>query len=88
MSRSNRAHRQSWLVLVLIFCTAVPGCAPGYRCYRGCHVDCRYCPPPPLPYSSYNEHVCHSCPARHYLEERRAVPGLAAETGKSGPSEP
>ncbi len=88
MNQSNRADGQIWAVLVLVWCTAVLGCAPGYRCYRGCHVDCRYCPPPPLPYSLYDECVCHSCPARPYLEEPGAVPGLAGKAGSNEPSEP
>lgn len=34
----------------------VSGCAPAYHRYaEGC-VECRYCPPSPLPYSHY--HVC------------------------------
>lgn len=83
MNRTTRADGQSWLALVLICGTALLGCAPGYRCYRGCHVDCRYCPPPPLPYSLYGECVCHSRPARPYLEEPGAAPGLSGEVGKS-----
>jgi len=43
------------------------GCAPAYHCYSGCHVDCKYCPPPPLPYLLYEGCVCHSCAARPYL---------------------
>lgn len=42
-------------------------------CARACHdsqhycVDCRYCPPPPLPYTYYNECACHSCAASKHL---------------------
>lgn len=42
-------------------------------CARTCHdgqnycVDCRYCPPPPLPYTYYNECACHSCAASKHL---------------------
>ena len=43
------------------------GCAPAYHDYSGCHIDCRYCPPPPLPYACYPDCVCHSCAASNYL---------------------
>jgi hypothetical protein len=47
--------------------TLAMGCAPAYHCYSGCHVNCQYCPPPPLPYTSYSGCACHSCAASKYL---------------------
>lgn len=46
---------------------AFVGCAPAYHSYSGCYVDCKYCPPPPLPYRLYDGCVCHSCAAAKYL---------------------
>jgi len=43
------------------------GCAPAYFDYSGCQINCRYCPPPPLPYTCYPDCVCHSCAASKYL---------------------
>ena len=43
------------------------GCASAYHDYSECRVNCRYCAPPPLPYSHYDECVCHSCAASEYL---------------------
>lgn len=43
------------------------GCAPAYHDYSGCHVNCTYGPPPPLPYACYPDCVCHSCAASNYL---------------------
>ncbi|GIX05093.1 MAG: hypothetical protein KatS3mg114_0962 [Planctomycetaceae bacterium] len=53
--------------LAALAMTLAMGCAPAYRCYSGCHVNCRYCPPPPLPYVCYPGCVCHSCAASQYL---------------------
>jgi len=43
------------------------GCASAYRDYSECYVNCRYCAPPPLPYTHYDQCVCHSCAASKYL---------------------
>lgn len=53
--------------------TAALGCAPAYHCYSGCYVNCKYCPPPPLPYSSYSDCACHSRPAEPYLHVETAA---------------
>ena len=63
MSHRPTSHR--WLAVPLIVLAL--GCAPAYRSYPGCHVDCRYCPPPALPFVHYDECVCHSCAASEYL---------------------
>jgi len=43
------------------------GCAPAYRCYSGCRVPCKYCPPAPMPYTPYCGCECHSWAAERYL---------------------
>jgi hypothetical protein len=55
------------LVLVLGLCLPAAGCAPAYHHYADCCVNCRYCPPPPLPYVHYPGCVCHSCAASQHL---------------------
>ncbi len=52
------------------------GCAPAYHSYSGCYIDCNYCVPPPLPYTHYEDCVCHSCAASPYLSlESQSVKG-------------
>lgn len=63
-----------WLLSVAM--TVAAGCAPAYHEYSGCCVDCGYCPPPPLPYTQYDECVCHSCAVSNYLT---AAPQPVAE---------
>lgn len=62
----NPTTKFAWL-----FATAATalllGCAPAYRSYSGCYVDCQYCPSPPLPYRHYDQCVCQPCPAQTYL---------------------
>ena len=62
------AKRWSWLAV--IFLMTVGGCSSSYHCYPGCHVGCRYCPPPPLPYCPYKRCVCHTRQAAGYLQPR------------------
>ncbi|MEO8499108.1 MAG: hypothetical protein ABI614_28925 [Planctomycetota bacterium] len=50
-------------LLDLLVMAAAAGCAPANHSYGGCDVNCRYCPPPPLPYTHYESCVCHSCAA-------------------------
>lgn len=57
----------SKLIGLSVVLVAPLGCAPQYRCYRGCHVDCQYCQPAPLPHQFYDECACHSCAAQTYL---------------------
>jgi hypothetical protein len=45
----------------------VLGCARAYHSYSGCHFDCTYCPPPPLPYLHYEGCVCHACAVQRHL---------------------
>ncbi len=54
-----------WLVPLAM--TLAAGCAPAYHSYSDCYVDCQYCAPPPLPYTHYDDCVCHSCAAEKYL---------------------
>lgn len=84
MTASSRTKWQRWMALVLACCLQGTGCAPAYRCYRGCPVDCRYCPPPPLPYYEYNTCACHSHPAQKYLTGFKAP---ARSTGQVEPEE-
>lgn len=60
------------------------GCAPAYRSYSGCYVDCQYCVPPPLPYSHYAECVCHSCAATKYLSTVAPTPMNVEADGLDG----
>jgi len=52
---------------------ALAGCVPAYHCYSDSHINCRYCPPAPLPYTAYDTPVCHSSPAAKYLNGRPPV---------------
>jgi len=56
------------------------GCAPAYHAYPGCYVDCKYCPPPPLPYAHYQGCACHSCAAASYLSAQPRPVEEGAET--------
>ncbi len=53
--------------LALLLMALAAGCAPAYHSYSGCHVDCQYCTPPPLPYVHYDGCACHSCAAAKHL---------------------
>jgi hypothetical protein len=54
-------------MLGMLLITLAGGCAPAYHSYDGCSVNCRYCPPRPLPYACYDPCVCHSCAVQPYL---------------------
>lgn len=43
------------------------GCAPAYHSYSDCTVPCNYGAPPPLPYTHYDDCVCHSHAASVYV---------------------
>ena len=62
----NTANRIVFLG-ALLWTTLTVGCAPAYRSYSGCYVDCKYCPPPPLSYVHYKGCVCHSRAAQPHL---------------------
>ena len=70
---SNRMTLAGLIGLLAI--PLVAGCAPAYDDYSGCRVNCRYCAPPPLPYTQFQDCVCHSCAAARYL----AVQPIAEE---------
>lgn len=53
---------------LLLLLLVIGGCSPAYYRYSGCHVDCKYCPPSPLPYVHYDGCACHSCAASKYLK--------------------
>ncbi|QDU74544.1 hypothetical protein Pan97_15530 [Bremerella volcania] len=53
--------------IVPLALTLAVGCAPAYHSYSGCRVDCKYCAPPPLPYTHYEGCVCHSSAVSQYL---------------------
>lgn len=55
------------LFAVLAMTAAVAGCASAYHSYSGCCINCKYCTPPPLPYTQYPNCVCHSSVAERYL---------------------
>jgi hypothetical protein len=63
--RRRRVVSGAFLVGLIMFC----GCAPAYRCYSGCCVNCKYCAPPPLAYVHYPNCVCHACVASGYLSD-------------------
>ena len=61
-------NASSWARLMgLLLIALMMGCASAYHDYSDCRVNCRYCEPPPLPYSHYDECVCHSSVASKYL---------------------
>ena len=62
MNVTNSMRRLSALVVLL-----AGGCAPAYHSYSSCYVNCKYCAPSPLPYTHYNDCVCHSCAASEYM---------------------
>ncbi len=62
--------------LLLSLCA---GCTTHQR-YYGCHVPCKYCAPPPLPYTEYKGCPCHSCAAEKILA------GAAARSSKEPPT--
>jgi hypothetical protein len=64
-------------LLGLLIVTVSLGCAAAYHDYSECQVNCRYCVPPPLPYTHYDECVCHSCAASKYLTD--ALPPAPAQ---------
>jgi hypothetical protein len=53
--------------LLPLVAVLIAGCAPAYHSYSGCNVNCKYCAPPPLPYTHSVGCVCHSCAASEYL---------------------
>ncbi len=74
-----------WLApLAMILAT---GCAPAYRNYSACCVDCNYCAPPPLPYVHYEGCVCHSCAASNYLSMAQPMEEQGASTNADEPLE-
>ena len=75
-----------WTAGVWLLCGL--GCAPGYHAFSGCWINCRYCPPPPMPYTSYNCPVCHSSAATQALNAARSAEAEAAqrETSEERPS--
>lgn len=60
--RSNKqTKRSAWNALaVFLTLVATTGCSSAYRCYDGCHVNCRYCPDKPIAYPTYTGCPCHS----------------------------
>ena len=80
MTNANRSLR--WLAPLAMILAG--GCAPAYHSYSGCYVNCKYCAPPPLPYTHYEGCVCHSCAASQYLmtPPQSVEPEADAETGK------
>lgn len=56
----------SWLFASMAITSAV-GCASAYNSYSDCGVPCQYCEPASLPYTQYDECLCHSQPASRYL---------------------
>ncbi|MCA9246189.1 MAG: hypothetical protein KDA42_03710 [Planctomycetales bacterium] len=61
-----RAKRRIPRLVLLFVLLLVTGCASAYHDYAGCHVPCRYCSLPPLPYTQYGC-ACHCCAASAYL---------------------
>ncbi len=63
METTGKIARLSGLLAIAV----TFGCASAYHDYSECRVNCRYCAPPPLPYTHYDECVCHSCVASRHL---------------------
>ncbi len=59
--------------LALLLLVSATGCAPAYRSYSGCYVNCHYCAPPPMPYVHYDTCTCHSCVASAYVSARETA---------------
>lgn len=57
-------------VLASLVAVSMTGCAAAYHSYSGCRVNCKYCPPPALPYSQYASCACHSCQTSNYLSRQ------------------
>lgn len=78
-------HRLS-LPVAALGLSALLGCARGYHSYPD-GVNCRYCPPPALPHTTFCGEPCHSCPALAHLtrapEPSPAPPASDAGTGES-----
>lgn len=64
-----------WRLLGAALLLSLPGCATAYRDYSGCCIPYVYCPPPPLPYVTYES--CH-CP----------TPGTSLRFQQHGDSNP
>lgn len=60
------------------------GCAPAYHCYSECHVNCRYCPPSPMPYTTYDARACHSWQAAKYLNGQPSAGKAEARNEQPG----
>ena len=51
-------NHRSWQLPGIVLMIALSGCASGYHAYRcGC-IPYRYCPEPPLPYTTYCSSHC------------------------------
>ncbi|WP_339736087.1 hypothetical protein [uncultured Gimesia sp.] len=64
MKKAKKQMR--WIATLAVL--LVTGCAPAYRTYSGCNIDCQYCEPPPLPYTYYEGCACHSQSVSNYIE--------------------
>ena len=74
----KRTMRHCSQCLLLALATAL-GCAPAYRQYDSCNVNCRYAVPRPLPFIHYDGCACHSCAASKYLEGEHQMESFADE---------
>lgn len=71
-------NAQMWMRRVATLGAIVlSGCASTYHSYSGCEVDCQYCDPAPLPYTCYDNCVCHSRQVSSYLENQPHHPEAA-----------
>lgn len=76
---------RAWALLMgTLAALPTTGCAPPCLRHPGRHVDCRYCPAPPLPFAHYPPYVCHSCPASPYLTIPPAPSPEPAGAGDAG----
>jgi hypothetical protein len=63
--------------ILLAVAVAVAGCAGSYHDYAGGCVHCNYCPPPPLPYTTYG-YGCETTVAKNWSAADGELPNPAA----------
>ncbi|MCA9188266.1 MAG: hypothetical protein R3E01_32855 [Pirellulaceae bacterium] len=57
---------------------SVAGCSSAAHCYSGCHINCHYFPPAPLPLTPYPACVCHSAAAGPWVDRDLSMEAVLA----------
>jgi hypothetical protein len=86
---NNRSHAGTTIraflgrMVCLLPMVALVGCASSYDCYTCGRVNCNYCPPKPLPYSTYESRNCDGSIGQAYLAKlsTRTNVGNSSENG-------